>query len=278
MGTINTTVLYPNTITKLGSAIDLAGEVSGVLGTTHGGLGEDFSDLPSDKLVYTTSVGTFSSTDVTLLARQALSSNSVSAVQELFEIQPHSIELDAYSELATMGFVARNGIGQIFTRELSADPLDIFVSDSLGLSGNPYFGLATFGTASSYGGANKTLLATTDSKGRVELSSVDCEIPWNQITSIPVVVTSLSSIVKPTSAITLTVSNRFVFCDGTFTVTLPTLSGTFPEYFIKNISNGTILISATPPDLIDGLSAQSIDSQYTSITVKGDGTTNWYIV
>lgn len=39
MGTINTTTLYPNTYTKLGSAIDLSTEVEGILPITNGGLG-----------------------------------------------------------------------------------------------------------------------------------------------------------------------------------------------------------------------------------------------
>jgi len=89
-----------------------------------------------------------------------------------------------------------------------------------------------------------------------------------------------------TTTYTATVNDYTLLCNGTFTVTLPTigtlLSGANPQgvkvgqlFVIKNVGTGTITVSSTAN--IDGATTYTIGAQYQSITVQWDGTQYWII-
>lgn len=65
---------------------------------------------------------------------------------------------------------------------------------------------------------------------------------------------------------------------GTFTVTLPTAVGiTGRIYVIKNSGAGTITIATTSSQTIDGVTTQTLSTQYSSYTVQSNGA-NWIIL
>ena len=80
------------------------------------------------------------------------------------------------------------------------------------------------------------------------------------------------------AALTLTADNDAVFCDGTFTVTLPMASSSDGNnYLIKNIGSGVITVDGNGSDTIDGAATQSLSSQYDFIAIVSDGT-EWFII
>jgi hypothetical protein len=80
-----------------------------------------------------------------------------------------------------------------------------------------------------------------------------------------------------TGAYTVTDSDYFMACNGTFTCTLPTAVGKLGFCFIfKNIGTGAITLDGNGSETIDNLSSVIL-SQYDSIGVISDGT-EWWII
>ena len=96
-------------------------------------------------------------------------------------------------------------------------------------------------------------------------------------------VKSLGGVVFPYTAVsstyTVNTSNYLVDCtSGTFTVTLPTSVGIAGQIFvIKNSGSGTITLSTTGGQTIDGSSTKTLP-QYASVTVQSDGTNQYWIL
>lgn len=103
MGNVITSFVYPGTVTRLGSAIDLDTiEVHGVLTKSNGGTEAD----------------------------------TVSGAQAQLQIQAFSVELSALAALATTGLVTRTATGQLTTRSLSAGT-GVNITNVAGLTANP---------------------------------------------------------------------------------------------------------------------------------------------
>lgn len=85
--------------------------------------------------------------------------------------------------------------------------------------------------------------------------------------------------VAKTGTYTATVSNYTIDCTAnTFTVTLPTAVGiTGRIYVIKNSGAGTITVGTTSSQTIDGVTTQTLATQYSSYTVQSNGA-NWIII
>jgi hypothetical protein len=85
------------------------------------------------------------------------------------------------------------------------------------------------------------------------------------------------SVTTLTEAQTVAVDNDVMLCNGTFTVTLPTVTGLNGRFYtIKNIGSGTITIACNGTETIDGATTQSLASQYDFKRVITDGSA-WYI-
>lgn len=79
-----------------------------------------------------------------------------------------------------------------------------------------------------------------------------------------------------TTTYTALITDDLIFCDGTFTVDLPTASTWTKPITIKNIGTGTITVDANSTETIDG--ELTIDLlQYDSLTLMSNGT-NIYII
>lgn len=84
--------------------------------------------------------------------------------------------------------------------------------------------------------------------------------------------------VHVTGTYSILTTDYVVDCAGTFTVTLPTAVGVAGRtYRIKNSGSGTITVSTTSSQTIDGGSSAVMSTQYLSIDVVSDGS-NWIIV
>lgn len=85
--------------------------------------------------------------------------------------------------------------------------------------------------------------------------------------------------VAKTANYTATSSDSVINCtSGTFTVTLPTAVGiTGRKYTIKNSGTGVITIGTTSSQTIDGVTTQTLGTQYMSMDVVSNGA-NWIIV
>jgi hypothetical protein len=80
-----------------------------------------------------------------------------------------------------------------------------------------------------------------------------------------------------------TISDSTILCNGTLTVTLPTIAqdnllagATGQTFTIKNIGTGTVTVAAHSGNL-DGTSSTTLPTQYQSIKVQWDGS-SWWIV
>ncbi|MCA9333613.1 hypothetical protein KC963_01040 [Candidatus Saccharibacteria bacterium] len=86
-----------------------------------------------------------------------------------------------------------------------------------------------------------------------------------------------------TSNYTVTTSDTVLLADaasGNITITLPAASSSSGyRFFIKRIDNSgnTVTVQRAGSDTIDGATSQTLDLQYTSITVVSNGS-NWYII
>ena len=79
--------------------------------------------------------------------------------------------------------------------------------------------------------------------------------------------------VAKTANYTATSSDSVINCtSGTFTVTLPTAVGiTGRKYTIKNSGTGVITIGTTSSQTIDGVTTQTLGTQYMSMDVVSNG-------
>lgn len=85
------------------------------------------------------------------------------------------------------------------------------------------------------------------------------------------------SYVSKTANYTLTSTDTWVKCDGTFTITLPTAIGiTGKQYIISNVGTGVITVDANGSQTIQGDLTQDI-YQYESLTIASDGA-NWIVI
>jgi hypothetical protein len=69
-------------------------------------------------------------------------------------------------------------------------------------------------------------------------------------------------------------------CTGTFTITLPAVSGTTAgdQIRVKNIGSGTITIDGASSETVDVATTFAMDVQWSSITLVSNGSTGWEIV
>jgi hypothetical protein len=89
--------------------------------------------------------------------------------------------------------------------------------------------------------------------------------------------TVVNSVAVATTAAN-TANIKYVYLvSGAAPITLPTAVGNTNVYTIKNIGTGTVVISTTGAQTIDGSLTASLIVQYTSLTIVSDGA-NWYII
>ena len=69
-------------------------------------------------------------------------------------------------------------------------------------------------------------------------------------------------------------------CTGTFTITLPAVSGTTAgdQIRVKNIGTGTVTIDGASSETIDGAATFVMDVQWGAITLVSNGSTGWEII
>ena len=73
-------------------------------------------------------------------------------------------------------------------------------------------------------------------------------------------------------------SDEYIRCDGTFTVTLPATTGSGDVYFIANVGTGTITVTTTDGDTINGTTPLTIPSNtiaYYVDAIIGNWDSNW---
>ncbi len=96
---------------------------------------------------------------------------------------------------------------------------------------------------------------------------------WNLISDNSVVI----SISSPTTALNGTNAQYVYLVSGTTTLTLPTAISNMNNYTVKNVGVGTITITTTSSQTIDGSTTISLPVRYTSLTLVSD-TANWNII
>jgi hypothetical protein len=69
-------------------------------------------------------------------------------------------------------------------------------------------------------------------------------------------------------------------CTGTFTITLPAVSGTTAgdQIRVKNIGTGTVTIDGASSETVDGATTFAMDVQWSAITLVSNGSTGWEII
>ena len=69
-------------------------------------------------------------------------------------------------------------------------------------------------------------------------------------------------------------------CTGTFTVTLPAVSGTTAgdQIRVKNIGTGTVTIDGASSETVDGATTFAMDVRWSAVTLVSNGSTGWEIV
>lgn len=85
--------------------------------------------------------------------------------------------------------------------------------------------------------------------------------------------------IAKTANYTATTSDYFIDCtSGTFTITLPTAVGIIGRiYVVKNSGAGTITLSTTSSQTIDGSTTKTLNVQYIDYMIQSDGA-NWKII
>ena len=87
----------------------------------------------------------------------------------------------------------------------------------------------------------------------------------------------MDAVAAKTGTATLTTSERRILCSGTFTVTLPVVSGNSgKDYYIKNAGTGVITIEGNGSETIDNNLNLTLTSME-SVHVLCDGT-EWWII
>lgn len=100
---------------------------------------------------------------------------------------------------------------------------------------------------------------------------------WYDTDATGSAVSSTVNIVTKTATYTIVADDVIIFCDGTFTVTLPTAVGiSGKKYVIKNIGSGSITVDGDGAETIDG-SANQVLAQNESIEVASDNV-EWWIL
>ena len=85
------------------------------------------------------------------------------------------------------------------------------------------------------------------------------------------------SIVTLTSTESILSTDDIILCNGTFTLTLPSATGSSKLYNIKNIGSGTITLKGNLSETIDGELNQTIN-QWENINIIDGSINNWYIL
>lgn len=145
--------------------------------------------------------------------------------------------------------------------------------------------LATIYTAASGGSADSDSIIPTTDSGSFSFYVDEADYLSSQLFDVVLSATNFESktlsnvailprktlnTASKTATYTVTLADEIVFCDGTFTVTLPAVAtSTGKPFTIKNTGSGTITISPN----IEG-SGLTL-SQYQVLTVISDGT-NYY--
>jgi len=99
---------------------------------------------------------------------------------------------------------------------------------------------------------------------------------WTPASSIAIN-RSVNSISSPASAGSTALTDYVYFVSGTTALTLPTAVGNTNLYTVKNTGAGTVTISTTSAQTIDGSSSASLPVANTSLDLISDGS-NWRIV
>jgi len=87
----------------------------------------------------------------------------------------------------------------------------------------------------------------------------------------------MDAVAAKTGTATLTTSERRILCSGTFTVTLPVVSGNSgKDYYIKNSGTGVITIEGNGSETIDNNLNLTLTSME-SVHILCDGT-EWWII
>jgi hypothetical protein len=159
---------------------------------------------------------------------------------------------------------------------------------SLSLASSQVSGLATVATTGAYsdlsgtptlGTASALDVGTSASNvvqldGSARLPAVD----GSQLTNLP------SGGGFTYSAITAdpapAVKDTHYSCTGTFTITLPAVSGTTAgdQIRVKNIGTGTVTIDGASSETVDGATTFAMDVQWSAVTLVSNGSTGWEIV
>lgn len=168
-------------------------------------------DLSADRTIYIANTGvtsgTFgSSTQVPVLtinAQGQITNVSTSSFSVAFnditgkpttlagygitDAQPYSVNLQAFSDLASTGLVVRDGSGSVITRSLIAGT-GITVSDGDGISGDPTVTLTnTAVSPGTYGSSSSIPVFIVNQQGQITSAgnSVSIEVDWTGVQNTP---------------------------------------------------------------------------------------------
>jgi len=89
---------------------------------------------------------------------------------------------------------------------------------------------------------------------------------------------SVTVIETQTGAYALLSTDYFVPASGNFAVTLPAATGTGKVYVVKNVGTGTITLTPTGADTIDGETTIPMTTQYESVEVVDAASASWLII
>ncbi len=100
------------------------------------------------------------------------------------------------------------------------------------------------------------------------------------VASDPNYITELTSltITSKTATYAILASDEYIRCNGTFTVTLPSTTGSGDVYFIANVGTGTITVAVTGADTINSTTPLTIPTMtiaYYVDAVTGNWDSNW---
>lgn len=263
---------------------------------------------PGRLLFQTTDAGASGATAQTLATRLVISdalqlpqistpSNAAASTDKLyFKSDDKLYGLDSLGNEVLIG--PGGGTGTVTSVGLSVPASSIFgatgspvtTSGTLGLTvagtsgGIPYFDTTSTLSSSAAlsanelvlgggAGASPVSLGSTGTSGQVLTSNGAAMDPsWQDIPA------SALAISTQTTTYTLQNTDDVILANGTFTITLQSVSGaTIKPYRIKNIGSGTITIARAGADTIDGGTSYTISLQYASIELIPDGSGAWYI-
>lgn len=90
-------------------------------------------------------------------------------------------------------------------------------------------------------------------------------------------VRSINSISGDTTAGSTAGTDYVYICDGTLTLTLPTVIGNTNLYTIKNVGTGVITVAPDGSDTIDEAANLQLVTQFTAVDLISNGVDNWNI-